>query len=1385
MATFNVLDYGAVGNGIVNDRDAIQAALDAAYEAGGGIVYIPAGVYAIDGGGATRTYAGLQVRDNVTIAGDGMGQTVIKAMDGNSVGFTGLIRTPVGEDTRNVTIRDLTLDGNRDNTTGKVDGFFCGTEPGSLEQCSDITLLRVEAMNCSGYGIDPHEQTIRMWIEDCVSHGNGLDGFTLDFLIDSTIRNNVAYDNDRHGFNVVTQTQNTVLEGNIAYDNGSAGIIVQRGSFDVPSPHDIKIIGGEVYGNLDGILLKMSNDIEITGVHVYENDREGIKIYGSRDVTITDSTIENNSQSKPNGYAEIYLNPYVDSLTNSTFQVTDVTITGNTIGSTQSSYGIREAVDVTGSHIEDNDFVGTFVRGETLTGPQVRVEMPDLVAPTDDFYFQIPHTAYVDIDAGDAVKLSLQLVDGSGQPVGDGSLPSWMSFDPLKKLIVGDPPAEGVFWLRVVATDKSGNAETDLFKLTVSDSLTPNVGIGDPPPPPPPGTFNVMDFGAVGDGIANDRAAIQAAVDAAAQAGGGIVYLPEGVYGIGDSGLNKTYSGIQLADGVTLKGAGMGVSVLKVLDGTNISITGVVRTPFNTPTTHVTMEDFTIDGNRANNPIGKVDGVFVGTAPGSTLQDSDIVIRRVEVMNASGYGFDPHEQTVRLTIEDSVAHHNGLDGFTLDFLIDSVIRNNVAYANDRHGFNVVTTTQNTVLEDNVAFSNGGNGITVQRGSELIEAPHDIVITGGEVYDNALAGVLVKYSHDIVIDGVDIHDNGREGVKIDGSDNVSVINSTISNNSQIGVDKYSEIYVAHSTDSTSGAVMTSDGFVISGNTISTVNASWLIRETPQSTGGYVADNTLTGTGIDGVSRTGPQVRTEMPDLAAPVDAFHYIVPPTALVDVDPGDALTVSLVRVDATGALENGGDLPSWLTFDAATWTINGNPTSAETIYLKLVARDASGDTEGDLFVLTAKPTGPYNVGEGNSDGPPPPPPPPGTGTDGNDTLIGTEGDDTLSGLGGDDSLDGAAGADTMVGGDGDDVYAVDNADDKVVELVNGGAGGVDRVESTVNILALWDEVENLRLLGTGDLIGVGNGSHNLIEGNAGNNLLDGGLGNDTLIGGLGDDTYVLNVTKDVVIEAAGEGDDTVHAAFSYTLGANLENLVLTGTAANGTGNALDNLIVGNALDNKLKGQEGNDTLVGGGGNDTLEGGAGDDTYYVGAGDKVSESSGAGTDTVFAEDSFALSSNVENLVLTGIGDINGTGNGAANQLVGNAGNNSLSGSGGTDTLTGGEGADTLAGGSGADVFVFLSAADSTEAAPDLIADFKKGEGDLIDLSAVDADVNTDGDQAFVWAGSFTGVAGQLVASYDSGTNQTTLRMDTDGDGQGDDMVIVLTGNINSTFLFAL
>ncbi len=95
----------------------------------------------------------------------------------------------------------------------------------------------------------PHEQTVNMVIKNSVSHGNGLDGFVADFLSDSTFENNVAYDNDRHGFNVVTSTHDFTMTNNVAYDNGGNGIVVQRGSEDIPSPSNITITGGEVYGN--------------------------------------------------------------------------------------------------------------------------------------------------------------------------------------------------------------------------------------------------------------------------------------------------------------------------------------------------------------------------------------------------------------------------------------------------------------------------------------------------------------------------------------------------------------------------------------------------------------------------------------------------------------------------------------------------------------------------------------------------------------------------------------------------------------------------------------------------------------------------------------------------------------------------------------------------------------------------------------------------------------------------------------------------------------------------------------------------------------------------------------------------------------------------------
>src|SRR5207245_1322880 len=140
-----------------------------------------------------------------------------------------------------------------------------------------------------------------------------------------------------------------------------------------------------------------------------------------------------------------------------------------------------------------------------------------------------------------------------------------------------------------------------------------------------------------------------------------------------------------------------------------------------------------------------------------------------------------------------------------------------------------------------------------------------------------------------------------------------------------------------------------------------------------------------------------------------------------------------------------------------------------------------------------------------------------------------------------------------------------------------------------------------------------------------------------------------------VVMPHANEGIGTVFSSINYTLSSNVENLILAGSSGlSGTGNALDNVIIGNSGNNVLTGGAGNDTLDGGAGADTLVGGAGDDTYVVDTvGDVVTENAGEGTDLVQSSISYTLGANLENLTLTGFGNINGTGNAANNRIIGN------------------------------------------------------------------------------------------------------------------------------------
>jgi Ca2+-binding RTX toxin-like protein len=382
-------------------------------------------------------------------------------------------------------------------------------------------------------------------------------------------------------------------------------------------------------------------------------------------------------------------------------------------------------------------------------------------------------------------------------------------------------------------------------------------------------------------------------------------------------------------------------------------------------------------------------------------------------------------------------------------------------------------------------------------------------------------------------------------------------------------------------------------------------------------------------------------------AMATEAYSFQVPANLFSDAESQHSLAYS-------ATLSNGSPLPSWLHFDSTTRTFWGTPASADAtaLSLRLTATDAGSLSANTIFTLNVRPfVQNGTAGDDNL-----------SGDAANNVIYGLGGNDTIHGLGGDDELAGDAGNDTLFGEAGSDaLYGGDDND-----LIYGGS------------------------------------EDDYLEAGAGNDTLDGGSGADEMWGELGDDVYVVDAAGDSVNEAASEGTDTVQSGITYTLGSNVENLTLTGTAANGTGNGLDNVIVGNGANNQLSGGSGNDTLDGGFGNDQLTGGQGNDAFYVDStSDTALESSNQGTDTVYSSVNWTLTTNFEHLTLIGNGNVSGTGNGSANTITGNSGNNAIDGLGGNDTMIGGAGNDTYT-------------VDSTS---DVVTELANGGTDLVNSSA--------------------------------------------------------------------
>lgn len=323
------------------------------------------------------------------------------------------------------------------------------------------------------------------------------------------------------------------------------------------------------------------------------------------------------------------------------------------------------------------------------------------------------------------------------------------------------------------------------------------------------------------------------------------------------------------------------------------------------------------------------------------------------------------------------------------------------------------------------------------------------------------------------------------------------------------------------------------------------------------------------------------------------------------------------------------------------------------------------------------------------------------------------------------------------------------------------GLPGNDLLEGTL----LSDTIIGLG----GDDVLSGAQGNDTLDGGAGDDTLDGGAGGDSMVGGAGNDVYRMDSASDTIVEAAGEGSDSVFTRVSLALPNNVEAAFYIGASAGSiVGNNLDNLIVGSEFDDtllggagddaldggagndSLDGNAGNDTLVGGSGddalygssgNDSLSGGAGRDTLHGGVGidhmtggigndvyyvdnpaDLVAETANGGADAVFTSVTLTMADHVEDAHYIGSAEGGIFGNALANVIIGNefantlaggSGDDRIDGGGGADTLDGGNGSDTLYGGSGEDLYHVDSALDvvieTSNADAAVLAHGEKGE----------------------------------------------------------------------------
>ena len=847
---------------------------------------------------------------------------------------------------------------------------------------------------------------------------------------------------------------------------------------------------------------------------------------------------------------------------------------------------------------------------------------------TQLFTYTLPASTFTDVDYGDILGLTATLANGA-------ALPAWLGFDAATQTFSGAPPntASGLLAFTVTATDRMGATASASFNVDIinavsgtanNDTLTGTAardylyGLAG---------NDILNGGLGADtmlgGLGNDTYVVDNAGDVVVElAGEGTDTVQSSIsYALADNVENLTLTGTAAINGT-------GNALGNVLTGNVASnvLTGG-------------------DGNDTLNGGAGADTLIGGAGNDIYVVDNagDIVVE------LAGFGTDTVQSSINTTLADNVenltltgtAAINGT-GNALGNTITGNTASNILTGGDGNdslnggagadtliggGGNDVYTVDNA---GDVVVEMAGEGTDLVNASvsyTLANNVENLTLTGSAAINgtgNALANVLTGNAAANTLAG------GAGDDTLNGGGGADVLIGGTGNDLYI-VDNAADIVTelaGEGADTVQASVSYSLAANVENLTLAgAVAISAAGNELDNSLLGNSAANTLTGGAGNDTLNGGTGADTLLGgtgnDLYI-VDNAGDVVTELANEGLDTVNSSSsyalganVENLTLLGTSAINaTGNEQANMLTGNAGNNILNGG-MGADTLVGGLGNDTYTVDNPADLVIEqagegtdTVNASISYTLGANLENLTL-------AGTD-NLTATGNALNNVFRGNAGDNVLDGGLGADTMIGSTGNDTYYVDNIGDITTEAAS---AGTDTVNSSIS-WTLATNLENLTLAaGSGNLNATGNTLANVLTGNSGDNILNGGTGADTMIGGAGNDTYVVDNAADVVTELAGEGTDSVNATVSYTLGANQENLTLTGTSSiAGTGNELANTFIGNAGNNVLTGGAGNDTLNGGAGTDTLIGGTGNDTYVMGR--------GYGADTLQENDSTAGNSDL-------------------------------------------------------------------------------------------------------------------------------------------------------------